>query len=930
MDHATLLATLQRFSPYLWRLSQKHPEVLAACLHVGPAAARAQCMDAYAHALATTHTHADLMQTLRMYKGKIALLTGVADITGAFGLEEVTATLSAFADRSVSAALEALLQAAAQRGEITLPSEGAARSGIVVLAMGKLGAMELNYSSDIDLIVLFEKQRLNVRGRLSEQAFMNRVTQDLVFLMQERTADGYVFRTDLRLRPDPSSMPPAVSIPAAMAYYESVGQNWERAAMIKARAIAGDAAAAHTFLTYLTPYMWRRTLDFAAIQDILSIKRQMDHREGDTPHWYDFNVKLGRGGIREIEFFVQIHQLIWGGRNPSLRHRETLAALRVMTQLRLIDPAQESQLEAAYRFWRTLEHRLQMVDDQQTHSLPPDPESMEAVAVWMGYTGTPALVAALEMHSHMVHALFTASFQSQTLSGSAGSLVFTGVTHDPATLSTLREMGYHAPETVAEIIMGWHHGNRRATRTKRAREVLTELVPAILQAFAKAPRPDESFLHFDQLVAALPAGVQLFSLCASNPNLLELLARVMSHSPYLQHSLLKHPELIEAVLVAGFYEPLPAYSTLQTELACMLHTTDDFEERMAVLRRFKNEKQFQAGVQLLNGVCTHTECGRFLADVADTVVNATLEAVTQTFEANYGTLPGAAFAVLGLGRLGSRAMTFGSDIDAVFVYDVADFEALSTGEKSFTAGVYFNRFSQRLLSALTTVTEHGMLYAVDTRLRPSGKQGLLAVSLKAFVHYFSTLKWTFEDMALTRARVVAARGTLAATLDAEIAAVLRTPREPAALAADVADMRRRTVEEFPPTSVWDLKYARGGLMDAEFIAQYLLLRYAHTHPDLLQRSTEDIIAAAGACGLLPLSDAQALQNAYAWLNRLFHWLRLTAADVDDLAHANTNLKTLVAEGMGAGDFDTLHTQLLAFQSTVSRAYAQWLEPPLTA
>ncbi len=924
MDHETLLATLERYSPYLLRLQTRYPEVVGDFLAQGAVATLARLNLDFTVSLTNITAQPELMELLRQQKAKLALLTAIADITEVFTLKEVTETLSHFADASVNAALDFLLRAAEKRGEVTLVNTNQPQigSGLVVIGMGKLGAYELNYSSDIDLIILFEKDKLGVRGRLSEQAFMNRLAQDLVFIMQERTADGYVFRTDLRLRPDPSSTPPAVSIAAAMTYYESVGQNWERAAMIKARAIAGDVDVSAAFLKYLTPFMWRRTLDFAAIQDILSIKRQMDHREGENSDWFGFNVKLGRGGIREIEFFVQIHQLIWGGRNVELRRRETLEALQVMVQMKLVNVEQATQLKEAYVFLRTLEHRLQMVDDQQTHSLPMTPEGLSEIAGFMGFATSATFQQALDEYTNKVHGLFVDSFKSKELSGDDGNLVFTGVSHDPSTLATLRDMGYQNPETVSEIIMGWHHGNRRATRTKRSREVLTELVPAILQAFAKAPKPDESFLHFDSFVAALPAGIQLFSLFSSNPKLLGLLARVMSNSPYLKEHLLKYPELIEAVLLGGFYDVLPTKDSLVSQLTSTLKTADDFEERMNVLRRFRNEKQFQAGVQFLSKMCGSVECGQFLASVADVVLQAVIQTVSDEFELSYGTLPGGGFAILGLGRLGAESMTFSSDIDAVFVYDVEDFDAVSSGEKSFTAGVYYNRLSQRVLSALTTVTENGTLYEVDTRLRPSGKQGLLSVSFKAFTHYFSELAWTFEDMALTKARVVAGTPELVRKLAIEIETVVRALRNFATLAADVVDMRKRTEEEFPAKSMWDLKYVRGGLMDADFIAQYIALRYAGEYPSLLKRDTGAILGEARRLGLLQHD----IVEGYGWMNTLFQWLRLSATDIDDLETANVNLQALIVEGMEMADFASLKAKLIAIEKEVFEAYISVLQP----
>src|SRR5215469_6571660 len=456
-----------------------------------------------------------LMRRLRIAKRQTALLAAVAELAGVWSLEDQTRALSRFAGAALGAAVRHLLRHAAGRGLISLPSLDAPEcdSGLIVLGMGKLGGWELNYSSDIDLILLYDASRARVSTRDGTQSFFVRLARDLGRILDERTGDGYVFRTDLRLRPDPASTPPALSVAAALAYYESVGQNWERAALIKARAVAGDRVAGQNFLRELDPFIWRKNLDFAAIQDIHSIKRQINaYRGGGRIAVEGHDIKTGRGGIREIEFFAQTQQLIWGGRLRELRTGSTCEALRRLAGSSRIDPTTAAQLIDDYRFLRRLEHRLQMVDDAQTHVLPPDRAGIARIGVFLGYSKTDGFVTDLLGHLTSVEKHYADLFEQAPSLAGPGNLVFTGVEDDPQTLDTLVQLGFIKPATVAALVRGWHHGRLRATRSQRAREILTELLPELLRIFGATPHPDTALLRFDQFLSRLPAGVQFFSL----------------------------------------------------------------------------------------------------------------------------------------------------------------------------------------------------------------------------------------------------------------------------------------------------------------------------------------------------------------------------------------------------------------------------------
>ncbi len=598
-----LLVAVFGNSPFLTQCCLHEAEFLRLVLERGPDAAFAellagldrQCRGRGDEPRANTDV---LMRELRIAKRRAALLIGLADIAGLWPLERITAALSDFADAVLGATTRHLLRNAAAAGDIALADDGdvEAGSGLLVLGMGKLGARELNYSSDIDLILLFDADRVRYTGRTTIQQCFARLARDLFRILDERTADGYVFRADLRLRPDPAATPPAVSVEAALNYYESTGQNWERAALIKARPVAGDRVGGAAFLRELKPFLWRKHLDFAAIQDIHSIKRQINaHRGGARIAIAGHNIKLGRGGIREIEFFAQTQQLIWGGRLPELRVSGTCEALRALARAERIQPAVAEEMVASYGFLRRVEHRLQMVDDAQTHSIPGDAEGIRRLAIFLGYPSESAFTGELRHHLMQVERHYADLFEeAPSLSGS-GNLVFTGIDDDPETLATLRRLGFAEPPAVAAAIRGWHHGRYRATRSQRAREILTELVPALLKAFGGTANPDSAFTRFDQFLGRLPAGVQFFSLLHANPALLDLIAEIMGGAPRLAEQLARQPILLDGVLSSDFFAPPADQATLGAELARALAAARDFGDVLDIARRSTNDRKFQIG-----------------------------------------------------------------------------------------------------------------------------------------------------------------------------------------------------------------------------------------------------------------------------------------------------------------------------------------------
>ena len=699
----------------------------------------------------------ELMTRLRQARLRVALLAALADISSVWPLHRVTQALSLFADAAIEQALNLSLQELAKKGDLTLP-EGdnvTAKSGLIVLGMGKLGAYELNYSSDIDLIILFDPRRFVPAGKESAMALAVRATRTLVYILEHRTNDGYVFRTDLRLRPHPPGQPLALSVDEAENYYERFGQNWERAALIKARVVAGDQEAGSQFLKNISPFLWRKHLDYAAIRDIHAIKRQINsHRGHGSLRVQGHDLKVGRGGIREIEFFVQTQQLILGGRVPELRLRGTIETLDALVKARWLKAETAEDLKEAYQYFRTVEHRLQMVADKQTHQLPEDPATFANVATFMNEGDADSFASKLKAQLEAVERHYAALFESSLDLGGGGALIFTGTEDDPETLKTLEKMGFSKPAEIAKVIRAWHHGHIRATRTPRARELLTELMPELLRALGDQADPDAAFHRFDHFMTTLPAGVQLFSLFRANPKLLGLVTDLMGIAPRLADHLSRNVGLFDAMLAPHFFEPPGSPADLEAEFQQMIEQSEDLQDVLDATRRWTQAREFQIGMHILLGRSDGAEASEPLTAIAEIVIRQLLPKVKAWLAEQHGDIEGAGFAVLALGKLGSAELSIGSDLDLIFVFD-AKAGLSSDGPRPLPADTYFARLGQRLVSALTAKTAEGSLYEIDTRLRPSGNLGPVACSIESFKRYQLESAQTWEHQALSRCRVIA-------------------------------------------------------------------------------------------------------------------------------------------------------------------------------
>ncbi len=926
-DIHAFLGTALGDCPYLLDLAVKDVARLAAILNDAPEARVAATIEALGSA--EWEARAGAMSALRRAKQDVALTLGLADLAGALDVEAVTGLLTHFADAALSAALRFALADAARAGKWL---GGADAPGFFILGMGKYGAGELNYSSDIDIIVFFEPDAPGLPDGAEPSAFWVRIVRLLVTLLQERTADGYVFRTDLRLRPDPGATRVAIAAPAALIYYESMGQNWERAALIKARAVAGDIATGEAFLREIAPFIWRKYLDFAAIADIHSIKRQVHaYRGHGTVAVAGHDIKRGRGGIREIEFFVQTQQLIAGGRDPALRGTRTRAMLATLTEKGWIDEAIRTELDEAYVFLRNVEHRLQMVRDEQTHTMPRDRAELARIGRLMREPDVDAFEAQLRYVLETVAKRYSRLFEAGSeLSTETGNLVFTGGEDDPETLETLNGLGFEAPKTVTETVRSWHFGRFSAMRSTAARESLTEITPALLQAFSRAGNPDAAVRAFDSLLKALPAGAQLFALLRNNPHLLDMLATILSAAPRLAEIFARRPHVADALLDpsddAGGAGPQEIEAALDQSLA----QARRYEEMLDRARLFAAERRFLIAVGLLTGAHTPTEAGKAFSDLAEAVVRALLQRTEEEFAARHGRLPGGETAIVAFGRLGSREMTAGSDLDLIVVYDHDADASASDGERALAPSQYYARLTQRLIAALAAPTAEGVAYEVDLRLRPSGRAGPLATRLAAFEDYQLTEAWTWEHMAMSRGRVIAGDAGLGARVSDVLDALVAKPRDRAALAKDVAEMRARIEREKAASGPFDVKLAPGGLMDCEFAAQFLALTGLGPSPGA---TTLETLERARAEGLVEAAEGERLVLSAALQTAILQLARVADPRTFAPENAPEALKRLMLslangaleeagvgeERAGVGTFEALTERLAQIQAQTRAA-----------
>lgn len=890
------LRRAEAHSPFLARATARLPE-LAALLAAGEGEA------ALDWAKAAGGDCEDAAVALRRERLALALALGIGDLAGAFPLARVTAELSAFADRAMDLAIADAIRR-------RTPDEEPA--GFIALALGKHGASELNYSSDIDPILLYDPSTLPRRSRDDPGEAAQRVARTVVETLSDVTDEGYVFRVDLRLRPQSEVSPLAIPLEAALAHYESSALTWERAAFIRARACAGDVASGEAFLAAIRPFVWRKSLDFGAIAEIGRLTTQIRAHHGAVARpGPGFDVKRGRGGIREIEFYAQTLQLIHGGRNPALRLRGTRASLDALAAAALIDPEDAALLGASYDRLRQVEHRLQMVADQQTHSLPPDPAALDAVARLDGLPDGAALVAGLQEITEAVGARYDA-----LVAASGGEVAPAASAPGPDALaSELARLGFPDPARLAERISGWGNGSLRALRSDAARAAYDAIQPQLLAALAAAPDPARAIARWEQLLTNLPSAVNLFRLLEARPGLLELLVRVLSLAPPLADELARRGDLLDSLIDASAFDLPGDVAALMAEMG-QGEADDDYERVLGRVRRKVGELRFMLGVQLIEAARDPMQVSAALARIAEAAIGVLADATIAEFEAVHGRIAGSELVILGLGRIGGGALTHASDLDLVFLFSgdhTGESGGESDGGRPLGSTLYFNRLAQRVTAALSVPTAEGALFEIDTRLRPSGDQGPLAVSYDSFKLYQLQSAWTWEHMALCRARVLygskAARGELVRI----VSEALLAPRNSAKLRTDVLDMRATMARHKPPKGPLDIKLARGGLVDLEFLTHFLQLRDAAGLNGALTPFLGDALHLFDQAGLLPTE----LGPAHDTLTRALVAIRLLAPDGLEPPEA---ARAVLAKACGCGDWEALLAALDAARAQVAAAW----------
>jgi len=884
-DLVLLITGAAGSSPYLKGLIEREADWLAGALEDADSAVAAvfEAMRAL--------PPDQLKPGLRQAKRRVALITALGDLAGVWPLERVTGVLSDFAALACDLSLRAEVAALVRRDK--LPGQGpddvAMAGGLAVLAMGKMGAHELNYSSDIDLICLFDETRYERDDYHVARQALVRATRNMCAILSERNADGYVFRTDLRLRPDPSVTPVCMAMAAAETYYESLGRTWERAAYIKARAAAGDIDAGARFLDTLVPFVWRRHLDYAAIQDAHDMRLRIREHKGTggalTVPGHD--MKLGRGGIREIEFFTQTLQLIAGGRDPDLRLRGTTEGLAALAVKGWVPDEVAIALSAHYRAHREVEHRIQMVNDAQTHILPASDDGLARVACLMGLD-VADLTGDLATRLSDVHGMTEGFFAP-----------------DAAPVPRPADL----PDSLdASILARWP--TYPALRSSRASHIFERLKPELLRRLATTTRPDQALLALDGFLAGLPAGVQLFSLFEANPQLIDLLIDIVGTSPALAGHLSRNSSVFDAVLGGDFFADWPGQAQLQKALAALLAQEADYERQLDAARRWTKEWHFRIGVHHLRGLIDGAEAGGQYADLADAVIRALLPVVEGQFALKHGLPPGRGAAVLGMGSLGAGRLNSMSDLDLIVIYDPGDSD-MSDGPRPLATRPYYARLTQALITALTAPMAQGRLYEVDMRLRPSGSQGPVATSLSSFTTYQREQAWVWEHLALTRARPVAGAPGLMDDIEAFRSALLATGRESGQVLRGMADMRARIAAAKTPDSLWDAKTGPGRMQDIGLAAQTGALLAG-----LAVRDVASGLQGGVASGWLSVADADVLCQCYDLCWNVQSAMRLMSG------------KTIEADQMGEGGlaflcrssgFDTIDKLEKALETAYQKA-----------
>ncbi len=871
-------------SPFVGGYLARDPARLSALLENG-GLQRSYTSEDYhrllAAALADVRDAASLARALRRFRNRELVRIAWRDIAGVAGLEETMLDLSRLADTAIEQSLGWLHRRQCQ--DLGVPSDAAGEAqSLCVIAMGKLGAEELNFSSDIDLIFAYPREGQTCGGprTVSNQEYFNRLGQALIKALGEVTEEGLVFRVDMRLRPFGDSGPLVMSFDALESYYTTHGRDWERYAMVKARPAAGGAG--RRLIARLKPFVFRRYLDFTAIESLREMKRLIDcevRRKGMVD-----DIKLGPGGIREIEFIAQSFQLVRGGRRPILQERRILQVLEHLRGLAYLPEQAAVELAAAYRFLRTTEHRLQQIDDQQTHSLPEADPDRTRVALGMGFDAWEGFQSALERHRERVQHHFnqllikTSGYRAPTPMAETGS--WPGVGDVAETERWLERVGFADPKPSLRMIEALYRGMRRLRPTERMR--VERVLPTLLGAAGEMAEPGVTVERMLRIIEAIAQRSVYLLLLEEHPGALQQMVRLCAASPWITARIAQHPILLDELLDPRTLYAPPAPEPLETALRSQLAqlAPGDLEHEMEVLRHFKHAQVLRVAAADVAGALAVRRVSDHLSAIADVTLRAALRLAREDLDSRHGTplvthdgtRRPAGFCIIAYGKLGGYELGYGSDLDLVFLHDSA-----AQGPEAPSNQEYFSRLGQRVIHFLSTATPGGRAYEVDTRLRPNGSSGLLVASIDAFADYQKHHAWTWEHQALVRARPVAGDDDLMDGFARIRRRVLGRARVPEVLRREVGEMRARMRRELSRdrSDCFDLKHGRGGMTDIEFMVQYAVLRWAAEHPALLEHTASvRLLEVLSRSGAWAGADCAALSEAYFGYRARAHALAL--------------------------------------------------------
>ena len=913
-DTSDIVAASTAIAPYLHRVQQRFGDDLSRILEGQGEAIFIEAVALFHERLDQTTQDEEIMAAIRRFRGRVNHLVAMSDIFGISPLPEQISWLS----RCAGITVESVSRWICGPG----PDGEVAHQGWFILGMGKLGAGELNFSSDIDLIIItLPNEDENANANYVRKA------RRLTSLLSTPTADGIGWRVDLRLRPDPGATPIAIPRDAAISYYESLARTWERAAFIRARPIAGNLRAGEDFLKSIQPFIWRRHLDYTVLEDM----RVMLRRDARDDHLLGFNIKTGIGGIRGIEFFVHVHQLIVGGREPALREKETTKALFRLGEGSWITREEATRLSEAYYIWRRLEHRLQMIGDAQTHQLPKSAEALQAIAAFCGHETSETFREAVIRLSDQVVADTAALIKAigdddkEDQDAFQNWLYGNTESRDDAAMH-LTSLGFQDPVSLFAVCEGWMAGRAPATRSDQSREKLRRILPRLIRRFAETDNPDQGFSSFAVLVDQLPAGLQLFSLLESNDGLATTLGAIVTGAPSLREQLIRHPMVVDRLMYEDFWDANIPWDARRAELNAALEDARDYQDVLDILRRIQRDWSFQIGVQMMHQVLDPVAAGKAFSTIANISIQAVLPVVHRQMIERYGDIEGGSMVVLALGRLGAEEMTILSDLDLICIYDCAE-NAISSGPRSLSASQWFTRFVQQLINALTAPTAEGRCYNVDMRLRPSGNAGPVAVHIDSFRQYQMEEAWLWEHFALLKARVVGNTGSATLSCDVEdiIRKALLKPRKSDEIRAEVITMRERIRKAMPAKSAHDLRHRDGGLLDLDFLIQMLQLMPSSDDIKFF-RSTRLAVPELARRGLLDEEQAGFLNIAVDRLTALHQWIRLIFPENRSKPKGEMILPEIFATLSGHVDYETLDAEIDDICGRISALLDQCLIP----